>query len=231
MSTMQITATRATYLKKAVAQASTLADNQRVAVQPGRSYTITAYHETEDDEGAGGDGHSRVDLGHGAGSWYIFNDHWRLPWDDLPMSTPSRQPEWNTVNWSNFGDAVSKYFTVGEVTNMSRERIPTDATIQQNIIRVARLMDQVREWWGSALGVNSWYRPWHVNRRIGSSAPNHPNGYAVDFRPLSRGSVWDLQSRFEREWYDTGRWPGGFGRGANKGFIHVDLRGRRKWNY
>lgn len=227
---MQITATKPTVLKKSATQASALAANEKVTVEVGRSYAITAYHETEDDEGSGGDGHSRVELSHGAGSWYIFNDHWALPWDSLPMPSPGARPEWNTVNWSSFSAPVSQYFTVGEVTNMSRERIPVDATIQQNIIRVARLMDEVREWWGGPLGVTSWNRPWHVNRRIGSSAPNHPNGYAVDFRPL-RGSVYTLQQRFMTEWYNPGRWPGGFGLGAAKGFIHVDLRGRRMWNY
>ena len=84
----------------------------------------------------------------------------------------------------------SKYFTVGEVCNLSRERIPTATDIKQNIINIARHMDDIREWWGGPLGVNSWYRPWSVNTRIGSRAPNHLGGYAVDFRPLN-GSVWD----------------------------------------
>ncbi|NEP47243.1 MAG: peptidase M15, partial [Okeania sp. SIO2H7] len=94
----------------------------------------------------------------------------------------------------------------------------------------ARKMDDIREWWGGPLGVNSWYRPWHVNTRIGSRAPNHPNGYGIDFRPLN-GSVWEMQKRFQEEWYNAGKWNGGFGLGARKGFVHLDLRGKRVWNY
>ncbi len=47
-------------------------------------------------------------------------------------------------------------------------------------------------------------RPWHVNTRIGSRVPNHPNGYGVDFRPL-QGEVWELQKRFQAEWYEEGK--------------------------
>lgn len=229
---MQIVAIQSTFLKKSTEQSSALANDEKVSVEVGRAYGIESYDEIEHDEDPGGDdGHSKVVLSHGAGTWFIFNGHWKLPWEEVagPGGSGS-QPEASQVNWNNYSSAVSKYFTVGEVTLRSAERIPTDATIKQNIIRVARLMDEIREWWGGPLGVTSWYRPWHVNRRIGSRAPNHPNGYAVDFYPI-RGSVYDLQSRFDNDWYRTGRWPGGFGLGANKGFIHVDLRHRRRWNY
>ncbi|MEL6319483.1 MAG: D-Ala-D-Ala carboxypeptidase family metallohydrolase, partial [Cyanobacteria bacterium J06626_14] len=62
---------------------------------------------------------------------------------------------------------MSKYFTVGEVTQHSRERIPTRPGTKRNIVNIARKMDDIREWWGAPLGVNSLYRPWHVNTRIG----------------------------------------------------------------
>ncbi|MEX1365089.1 MAG: D-Ala-D-Ala carboxypeptidase family metallohydrolase [Nannocystaceae bacterium] len=229
---MQITATTTTFLKKSPHQASSLGDDQKVAVAPGRSYGISSYDEIEHDEAPdGADGHSRVELAAGAGTWFIFNGHWELPWSEVATGTGgSSAPDWNEVNWSNYSSPVSKYFTVGEVTLRAAERIPTEATIKQNIIRVARLMDEIREWWGGPVGVTSWYRPWHVNRRIGSRAPNHPAGHAVDFYPM-RGSVYDMQARFNVDWYQTGRWPGGFGLGAPKGFIHVDLRHRRVWTY
>ena len=119
---------------------------------------------------------------------------------------------------------------------MSRERIPRDdgqwseREIKQNVIIAARHLDEIREWWGGPIGVNSWLRPWKVNARIGSRAPNHPSGTGIDFRPLG-GSVWEMQKRFKAEWYDTGKHSGGLGLGANKGFLHTDLRGKRIWNY
>ena len=151
-----------------------------------------------------------------------------MPWQE-PHSS-GKQPEWHEVNWLDMSAPVSKHFTVKEVCLGQRERIPDSDEVKKNVIRVARKMDEIREWWGSPIAVNSWYRPWSVNRRIGSRSPNHPGGTGVDFRPLN-GSTWEMQKRFEAEWYNAGRWQGGFGRGAKKGFIHVDLRGRRSWNY
>lgn len=228
--TETITALAQTWLKKDYRfSADDLSDDRKVKVEPGKNYKVESCEERDADTEMGG--HFRIDLAHGGGTWYIFGEHWQLPWQVVIDNPPANVPEWNEVNWSDWSQPVSKYFTVGEVTLRSRERIPTQTEIKKNIIKIARKMDEIREWWDAPLAVNSWNRPWAVNTRIGSRAPNHPGGYAVDFRPLKGGSVWDLQKRFEDEWYNTGKWQGGFGRGAKKGFIHIDLRGRRIWNY
>lgn len=134
------------------------------------------------------------------------------------------------IDWKNFDSKISKYFTVREVAIGQRDRLPTNTTHQANAIKLALKLDEVRDWWGSPLLVNSWYRPPHVERRIGGSFANHPFGYAADIRP-AQGSIWEFQKRFETEWYNTGKWQGGFGRGAQKSFIHLDTRNRRVWNY
>lgn len=134
------------------------------------------------------------------------------------------------INWKDFNCKISKYFTVGEVSLHQNERIVTNKQHQSNAIKLANELDKIREWWGSGLIVTSWYRPPAVEKRIGGSGYSHPYGLAVDFKPAS-GSVWDLQRRFEKEWYNTGKWKGGFGRGAKKGFIHCDLRDKRCWDY
>jgi uncharacterized protein YcbK (DUF882 family) len=134
------------------------------------------------------------------------------------------------INWNDFNSKISKYFTVGEVSLRQAERLVTNKQHQSNAIRLALELDKVREWWGSPLIVTSWYRPPAVERRIGGSGYSHPFGLAADIKPAS-GSVWDLQRKFEKEWYNTGKWKGGFGRGSKRGFIHLDLRERRVWNY
>ncbi|MEM9216461.1 MAG: D-Ala-D-Ala carboxypeptidase family metallohydrolase [Cyanobacteria bacterium P01_F01_bin.150] len=225
-----IEALQDTWLKKDFQHnADQLDVNQKIKVLKGKCYPVTTYDEKVPETDRGG--HFEVTLAYEAGTWYIFAEHWLLPWQRLTVAASTVIPEWNEVNWHDYSAPVSKYFNVGEVTNMSKERIPTDTNIKKNIIKVARCMDEIREWWGGPLAVNSWYRPPHVNARIGSRAPNHPGGYAVDFRPLSGGTIWELQKRFKSEWYDTGRWNGGFGLGAQKGFIHIDLRHRRIWDY
>ncbi len=64
-----------------------------------------------------------------------------------------------SIDWSNPKTKISKYFTVYEVTKGSSERIPTDPSIQRNIIDLAKKLDQLREAWGSPIGIRSWYRP------------------------------------------------------------------------
>jgi len=233
---MKFTALQDTYLKKSWdKQAKALTDDDRHFVPKGKAIAAESYDEFEDDDDddaiahSDQNGHIFVTLAHGQGEWYLFAEHFQFE-SQVIIQAPSKLPEWNDVNWIDFAAPVSQFFTVGEVTNMSRERIPREVTVQKNIIAIARRMDEIREWWGGPLGVNSWYRPWPVNRRIGSRAPNHPNGYGVDIRPLN-GSVWDLEKRFEQEWYNAGKWNGGFGKGARRGFIHLDLRSKRVWDY
>ncbi len=225
----RITALVDTWFKKDWSkQASELDDTERAFIPRGKSYPIQGFCESSLETEMGG--HALVQLDHNAGEWYLFVEHWQLPWAQPFQMSTQKLPEWNQVNWKDWSSPVSRYFNVGEVTRQDWERIPTDATYQQNIIKIARCLDEVRQWWGSPLYVNSWYRPPHIERLVGGTGANHPFGFAVDFRP-AKGSIWDLQHRFEREWYNTGKWNGGFGRGANRGFIHLDLRHQRIWDY
>ena len=225
-----ITALSDTWLKKDWRkQASELDDTQKAFVPKGKTYSIEKFaeHSLETEMGE----HGCVELSHGAGQWYIFLGHWQLPWAEaLAQPHIDNLPEWNQIQWDNWSDPVSRYFNVGEVTLRQRARIPTNPEHQKNVVAIARQMDKIREWWGSGLLVNSWYRPPAIEILVDGSGANHPYGFAVDIRP-AQGSVWDLQSRFEREWYNTQKWNGGFGQGAHKSFIHLDLRHRRTWRY
>lgn len=233
---LSIVALGETWLKKEIKQSAELSNSQKKHVKKDKRYVITGYSETDGESGDGG--HYQVELDHDAGSWFIYAPHWLMPWQSVEHSSQSSPapsssialPEWDQINWRDFKAPVSKYFNVGEVTLGQTQRIPSEERVKQNIVAIARKMDEVREWWGKPLIVTSWYRPWAVNRAIGSRAPNHPNGWAVDFCPQN-GDIYELQRRFKAEWYDTGKWQGGFGTGANKGFIHLDLDKRRCWPY
>jgi hypothetical protein len=130
------------------------------------------------------------------------------------------------IDWSNFSSPVSKYFTVKEVTNGERRRIPADLTIRANVLRLAAELDKVRADWGSKIGVTSWYRPLAINRAIGSGdRSQHVLGLAADIYPMEQ-DIFKFQA-----WLDA-RWKMALGYGAKKGFVHVDLRhGRIRWNY
>jgi len=134
-----------------------------------------------------------------------------------------------SINWSDWNAKVSTYFTVGEVTQRDRRRIPNSTTIQNDILALAAELDKVRVAWGSGILVNSWYRPPAVNSEVGG-APNsqHIYGRAVDIRP-GNGDLNGLQS-----WLDNGIWSNrALGYGASCcGFVHIDTRaGRIRWNY
>ncbi len=130
------------------------------------------------------------------------------------------------VDWNDDDCKVSKHFTVGEVTQGDRRRIPTDPKIQANIIRLANELDKIRDKWGKPIGVTSWYRPPAINRAVGGVANSqHINGNAADIYPIG-GDIHAFQ-----KWVDS-HWPMALGYGAKRGFVHVDLRpGRIRWNY
>ena len=249
---MFVTANTGTWLKLKPLQSSELTDTEKQPVEKGRQYAVEEVLEHEVDPGNPDDpdelkpssnGHLKIRLAYGAGERYIFIKDWDLE-PQVIIKDPvdvSERPNWDQIDWTTFDSRVSRYFTVGEVTNMSRERLPLKADgawsaqqIQQNIVRMARALDEIREEWGGPLAVNSFYRPWRVNSRIGSRSDNHPSGLAADYRPMDGRSVKELQDWFQREWYNKGRWNGGLGLGAAKGFLHCDLNprfGKRIWNY
>ncbi|MEL6319484.1 MAG: hypothetical protein AAFQ57_02375 [Cyanobacteria bacterium J06626_14] len=77
--TETITALANTWLKKDYRfSADQLENNRKLQVESGKNYKVLSY----DERGPGTDmgGHFKVDLAHNGGIWYIFAEHWKLPW-------------------------------------------------------------------------------------------------------------------------------------------------------
>jgi predicted chitinase/tetratricopeptide (TPR) repeat protein len=68
-----IKATTKTYLKKQPIDSSQLGENEKKEVPVGKEYNVLKYSEEID-------GHCLVELDYGAGIWYLWSDHWHLPW-------------------------------------------------------------------------------------------------------------------------------------------------------
>lgn len=127
------------------------------------------------------------------------------------------------INWKDGNAKISKYFTVGEVTQRDVRRIPSDPEVIQNIFDISKELDMIRDEWGQPLLVTSWYRPPKVNREVGGAQNSqHLYGGAADIKPLNR-DVEQFQSWLDKNWY------GSLGYGAKKGFVHLDIRNGKGW--
>lgn len=126
------------------------------------------------------------------------------------------------IDWANPQCPISKCFTVGEVTQRDAERIPSPGSEEEiNILALAEQLDLIRESWGAAIAITSWYRPYLINLAVGGVADSqHITGGAADIYPIEGDG-----QHFE-EWLDI-YWGGalGYGQHSGRGFTHVDLRG------
>lgn len=92
------------------------------------------------------------------------------------------------VNWTDPNVKVSRYFTVKEMLWLpSWSRLATEADglndeVKANLIKLANVMDQVREYLGKPVRVHVTYRPEEYNRQIGGALRSaHTLGLAMDF--------------------------------------------------
>lgn len=173
-------------------------------------------------------------------SWYLWPAHWEIdgkartdyqeaiatPKGTSEASTPIQKIEVQAqvikpVNWSDSAALISQYFSVYECTKGEYARCPArGSTEEANILKMAQELDKIREEWGSAIAVTSWYRPPAVNRAIGGALySQHLNGGAVDVYSCD-GRDWEFEDFLNRHW-GGGL---GFGVASGRGFTHLDLR-------
>lgn len=134
------------------------------------------------------------------------------------------------IEWHKPNFKISKYFTVGEVTQNDRRRSPIPGSlIEKNILFLARKLDVIRDKWDSPIGVTSWYRPPDVNREVGGVVNSqHLTGSAVDIYTYS-GDENEFENFLDVEWSTRHL---GYGVQSGRGFTHLDLRlGRIRWTY
>lgn len=135
-----------------------------------------------------------------------------------------------TILWNKPDFKITRYFTVGEVTQRDPRRSPAAGSqVEKNILILAKQLDIIRAKWARPIGVTSWYRPTSVNAEVGGVRNSqHILGSAADVYDIG-----GLDSQFEqfldREWGDRAL---GYGVASGRGFTHLDLRtGRLRWEY
>lgn len=212
-----ITARQDTFLKKQLGQASALDDNEKLFVEKGKKYPVQKLEEVP------ANAHAHVELGFGAGTWYIYKPHWSLGEDSKP-SVPSRPTGdvllTTTPDWSNFSQKITKNLTVGEVLQFDSRRAPVSGSWQENnILEMSKQFQYIRDAWGSGIGVTSFYRPEPINQQVGGvPGSQHTRGTAIDVYPTNG----QLDEFYKWLW---SRWTGALGDGRSRGFIHIDMRG------
>jgi len=143
----------------------------------------------------------------------------------LPQPVPPRPSRWTPSNIQlDVAIVPNGNFTWAEATH-GGQRIPTNQTTVDAIIRIARLAQQARDRVGRPFRVTSWYRPPAINRAVGGvSNSRHIVGDAIDFtvEGLSGNQLY---------WHLDPWWPGGLGRYVRfPNLCHIDARPKRaRW--
>lgn len=127
---------------------------------------------------------------------------------------------------------LSSNFTWGEATKDCTRHLQdlvidgilicTATQIETNIIETAKKLDRIREKLDSRpIQVNSWYRPSHINSRVGGSKfSRHQYGDAVDIR----SNYFSPSQIFAKLKDHRG------GLSLYYGFVHIDWRGSKaRW--
>ncbi|MEO0770128.1 MAG: D-Ala-D-Ala carboxypeptidase family metallohydrolase [Cyanobacteria bacterium J06649_4] len=117
-------------------------------------------------------------------------------------------------------------FTWAEATK-NGNRIPVSRDIVYGIIRVARIMEEVRSRLGNRpIRVNSWYRDPATNRAVGGARySRHLSGDAIDFVVIGV-HAYTVYDRLNSWWGSQG------GLASSSIFTHIDTRGYyARWSY
>jgi len=210
-----------------------LTESEKSMVAAGSKWQVHSYDEAEDQ-------HIRVALlnaslpfnGGVRNTVYFFYPHISLEGNlpnNNPRDRPSRTPPAaDSIRVPGITAAVGLNqpiiaggnFTWSEATRQGT-RIPENAGVTGQIIKIARIMQEIRERLGDrTITVTSFYRDPDTNRMVGgASQSRHVVGDAVDF--------WVEGMTPEEAYYQIEPWFGSRGGLAVRpgSFIHVDGRG------
>ncbi len=132
-----------------------------------------------------------------------------------------------------------KHFKIEEFTysitaqHLGIDNTPSKEAVTNLELLVSRVLDPLREAWGSPIIVTSGYRCEELNKRVGGVKTSyHLRGMAADIRPKN-GFLYELYSFVERMFVDNkmpitecyiDHW---------KGYIHIayDVEDSNKWPF
>jgi hypothetical protein len=155
-----------------------------------------------------------------------------VPAPPRPPTTPSkptgpfRLPGFNSTFYLSEPIVPNGNFTWAEATK-GGSRIPVSRDIAYGIIRIARVMEEVRSRMGNRpISINSWYRDPASNRAVGGARySRHMSGDAIDF-VVTGVHAYTVYDELNRWWGSRG------GLASSSIFTHIDARGYyARWSY
>jgi Peptidase M15 len=225
--------------------------DQSFRLQPEEKLTVkagTKLEILEDDPIKGG--HVKIILPDGVllgqndkTEWYVYKEHIEIEGsepDNKPQDPPV-EPE-TKIQEKDKGRPITVpklgtvylgtpileggHFSWAEATK-NGTRIPANTQVVEGIIRVANVMEEVREFLGNrSITVNSWYRDPASNRQAGgASKSRHLVGDAIDFT-VQGISPPEVNRKLDSWWGSRG------GIASASCFTHIDVRGyKARWSY
>jgi hypothetical protein len=148
------------------------------------------------------------------------------PKETTAPSGPFRLPGFNSTFYLSEPIIPEGNFTWAEATK-DGSRIPESRDIVYGIIRIARVMEEVRARLGNRpIIINSWYRDPATNRAVGGARySRHMSGDAVDFVVVGM-HAYTVYDELNRWWGSRG------GLASASIFTHIDARAYyARWSY
>jgi hypothetical protein len=233
-----------TLFKRRPLQSSELSADEVQAVPDGTTLRLHSYAYMDADGNRFND-HVKVALKYEKdyiqhlSTWYVYEGHVQIERNGqvvYPMPSPSPSPTPPTYQGTSFklpGNVSTFYtdqpivpggsFTWGEATR-NATRIPSNASIVDNIVALARQLQRARNQLGRPFRITSWYRPPDVNAAVGGASRSyHLTGQATDLEVS--GYSGRRVANAVMPW-----WPGGIGIYSHMPHIvHLDIGPRRTW--
>lgn len=127
--------------------------------------------------------------------------------------------------WANKPIYDNCAFTWGEATK-GLTRLPANTQVTDNIIKVAKKLQELRDYFDRPITINSWYRPPAVNASVGGARNSrHIQGDGVDLVVSGIAPKVAVKSIKKLMGNDGGV-------GDSSIFTHIDMRGYAAfWNY
>ncbi|MGB3299274.1 MAG: D-Ala-D-Ala carboxypeptidase family metallohydrolase, partial [Phormidesmis sp.] len=148
------------------------------------------------------------------------------PVPDNRPTGPFRLPGFSSTFYLSEPIIPNGNFTWAEATK-NGSRIPVSRDVTYGIIRVARVIEEVRTRMGNRpIRVNSWYRDPASNRAVGGALySRHMSGDAIDFVVVGVHS-YSVYDQLNSWWGSRG------GLASSSIFTHIDTRGYyARWSY